>query len=133
MKKIVLASALAFLASCASQNTTTPSSFDWKGANVYFAVTDRFNNGNPDNDVNFNRTEKAAVLRGFEGGDIRGVIQKIDEGYFNKLGINAIWLTPIVEQITALQTKEQVLLMLIMDIGLKIGPLLTQTLERKKI
>lgn len=99
MKKIVLASAFAFLASCASQNTTTPSSFDWKGANVYFAVTDRFNNGNPDNDVNFNRTEKAAVLRGFEGGDIRGVIQKIDEGYFNKLGINAIWLTPIVEQI----------------------------------
>ena len=84
MKKIVLASAFAFLASCASQNTTTPSSFDWKGANVYFAVTDRFNNGNPDNDVNFNRTEKAAVLRGFEGGDIRGVIQKIDEGYFNK-------------------------------------------------
>ncbi len=78
MKKIVLASAFAFLASCASQNTTTPSSFDWKGANVYFAVTDRFNNGNPDNDVNFNRTEKAAVLRGFEGGDIRGVIQKID-------------------------------------------------------
>ena len=62
-------------------------------------LTDRFNNGNPDNDVNFNRTEKAAVLRGFEGGDIRGVIQKIDEGYFNKLGINAIWLTPIVEQI----------------------------------
>ncbi len=62
-------------------------------------MTDRFNNGNPDNDVNFNRTEKAAVLRGFEGGDIRGVIQKIDEGYFNKLGINAIWLTPIVEQI----------------------------------
>ncbi|MFN4075491.1 MAG: alpha-amylase family glycosyl hydrolase [Cloacibacterium sp.] len=99
MKKIVLASAFAFLASCASQNTKTPSSFDWKGANVYFAVTDRFNNGNPDNDVIFNRTEKAAVLRGFEGGDIRGVIQKIDEGYFNKLGINAIWLTPIVEQI----------------------------------
>jgi hypothetical protein len=25
--------------------------------------------------------------------------QKIDEGYFDKLGINAIWFTPIVEQI----------------------------------
>jgi alpha-amylase len=39
-------------------------------------VTDRFNNGNPNNDINFNRTEKAATLRGFEGGDLRGVIKK---------------------------------------------------------
>jgi alpha-amylase len=38
-------------------------------------------------------------LRGFEGGDLKGITQKIDEGYFDKLGINAIWFTPIVEQI----------------------------------
>ena len=62
-------------------------------------MTDRFNNGNPDNDVNFNRTEKSSRFKRFRRWDIRGVIQKIDEGYFNKLGINAIWLTPIVEQI----------------------------------
>ena len=99
MKKIFLVSAFAFLASCASVQNTPKQDFNWNGANLYFAVTDRFNNGNPNNDVNFNRTEKAAVLRGFEGGDIRGVIQKIDEGYFKNLGINAIWLTPIVEQI----------------------------------
>ena len=99
MKKILLVSAFAFLASCTSVQNTPKQDFNWNGANLYFAVTDRFNNGNPNNDVNFNRTEKAATLRGFEGGDIRGVIQKIDEGYFNKLGINAIWLTPIVEQI----------------------------------
>jgi alpha-amylase len=36
---------------------------------------------------------------GFEGGDIKGITKKIDEGYFDKLGINAIWFTPIVEQI----------------------------------
>ena len=30
---------------------------------------------------------------------IKGITQKIEEGYFTKLGINAIWLTPIVEQI----------------------------------
>ena len=99
MKKILLVSAFAFLASCTSVQNTPKQDFNWNGANLYFAVTDRFNNGNPNNDVNFNRTEKAATLRGFEGGDLRGVIQKIDEGYFNKLGINAIWLTPIVEQI----------------------------------
>ena len=99
MKKIFLISTFAFLASCTSVQNTPKQDFNWNGANLYFAVTDRFNNGNPNNDVNFSRTEKAATLRGFEGGDIRGVIQKIDEGYFNKLGINAIWLTPIVEQI----------------------------------
>jgi alpha-amylase len=65
------------LASCTSVQNTTPSEpFTWEGANLYFLVTDRFNNGNPNNDVNFNRTEKAAVLRGFEGGDLRGVIKK---------------------------------------------------------
>ena len=100
MKKTILIAALAFLASCSTQKTVQQNqSFDWKGANLYFLLTDRFHNGNPDNDVNFGRTEKAAVLRGFEGGDLRGVIQKIDDNYFTDLGVNAIWMTPIVEQI----------------------------------
>ncbi len=73
--------------------------FVWEGANIYFLLTDRFNNGNPNNDVNFDRTEETAVLRGFEGGDIQGITQKIEEGYFTDLGINAIWFTPVVEQI----------------------------------
>jgi alpha-amylase len=73
--------------------------FVWEGANIYFLLTDRFNNGNPDNDVNFDRTEDTAILRGFEGGDLQGVTQKIEEGYFTDLGINAIWLTPLMEQI----------------------------------
>lgn len=73
--------------------------FVWEGANIYFLLTDRFNNGNPDNDINFERTKETGVLRGFEGGDIAGVTQKIEEGYFTDLGINAIWLTPLVEQV----------------------------------
>tara|TARA_B100000949_G_C14284653_1_gene453562 strand:- start:41 stop:1729 length:1689 start_codon:yes stop_codon:yes gene_type:complete len=73
--------------------------FVWEGANIYFLLTDRFNNGNPNNDVNFGRTEETAVLRGFEGGDIEGITRKIKEGYFTDLGINAIWFTPVVEQI----------------------------------
>jgi alpha-amylase len=73
--------------------------FVWEGANVYFLLTDRFNNGDTTNDINFNRTEETAKLRGFEGGDIKGVTKKIKEGYFTDLGINAIWMTPIVEQI----------------------------------
>ncbi|QED36439.1 alpha-amlyase [Antarcticibacterium arcticum] len=73
--------------------------FVWEAANIYFLLTDRFNNGDPSNDENFGRTLETAKLRGFEGGDFKGITQKINEGYFNKLGINAIWMTPVVEQI----------------------------------
>jgi alpha-amylase len=73
--------------------------FVWEGANLYFLMTDRFNNGDKSKDVVFNRTKTPGKLRGFEGGDIKGIIKKIEEGYFDKLGINVIWLTPIVEQI----------------------------------
>ncbi|WP_411893363.1 alpha-amylase family glycosyl hydrolase [Winogradskyella sp. A2] len=73
--------------------------FVWEGANLYFLLTDRFNNGDSSNDVNFDRTKTPGKLRGFEGGDIKGITQKVKEGYFTDLGINAIWMTPIVEQI----------------------------------
>jgi len=80
-----------------SSTATVP--FTWKGANVYFLLTDRFNNGDPSNDINFERTKETAVLRDFMGGDLKGVTQKIRSGYFTDLGINAIWMTPVVEQI----------------------------------
>jgi alpha-amylase len=73
--------------------------FVWEAANVYFLLTDRFNNGDISNDVNFERKLESGKLRGFEGGDIKGITQKIEDGYFSDLGINAIWMTPIVEQI----------------------------------
>jgi len=82
------------------KKTTTPKApFVWENANVYFLLTDRFNNGDKTNDHTFNRNKTTGKLRGFEGGDIRGVIQKLDEGYFDKLGTTVIWMTPIVEQI----------------------------------
>lgn len=80
-----------------AKSTETP--FVWEAASVYFLMTDRFNNGDTSNDLNFDRNKTAGKLRGFEGGDIKGISKKIDEGYFDKLGINAIWFTPIVEQI----------------------------------
>ncbi len=90
------------LSSCDSKESNTAVNnrpFVWQAANVYFLLTDRFNNGDTSNDVNFDRTKEAGKLRGFEGGDIKGIIKKLKEGYFTKLGINAIWMTPIVEQI----------------------------------
>lgn len=89
-------------ASCSSTKTAkiaTKTPFVWQGANLYFLLTDRFKDGNTNNNLVLDRTKVTGKLRGFEGGDIRGVIQKLDEGYFTDLGINAIWLSPIVEQI----------------------------------
>jgi len=94
---------LGIFASCrqvqAKEDKGSSSAFNWNSANVYFMLTDRFFNGDPGNDVNFDRTKETALLRGFEGGDLKGVIQKIEEGYFDLLGINAIWTTPWFEQI----------------------------------
>ncbi len=73
--------------------------FFWENANIYFLLTDRFYNGDPSNDINFDRSGKTALLRGFEGGDLKGLVQKIEEGYFDQLGITAIWTTPWMEQI----------------------------------
>lgn len=105
MKNSILTIALVSLliSSCSStkeiKNTPTKTPFVWEGANVYFLMTDRFLNGNPNNDNIIKRDKPTAKLRGFEGGDIRGVIQKLEEGYFSDLGINVIWMTPVVEQI----------------------------------
>jgi alpha-amylase len=74
--------------------------FDWNNATVYFMLTDRFKNGDPSNDMNFGRNTTASKkLRTFVGGDLKGITQKIEEGYFNDLGIDAIWFSPVNEQI----------------------------------
>jgi alpha-amylase len=75
--------------------------FTWDNATVYFLLTDRFDNGDPSNDHAYGRKNDAAVARGFMGGDLAGVTAKIKEGYFTDLGVDAIWISPPVEQIHA--------------------------------
>ena len=75
--------------------------FSWDNATVYFLLTDRFNNGNPANDHAYGRKDDAGPLRAYMGGDLAGVTAKIKEGYFRDLGVDAIWITPPVEQIHA--------------------------------
>jgi len=77
----------------------TYSHFDWHAANVYFLLTDRFANGDSLNDDIVSREKESAKMRGYHGGDFVGIQQKIEQGYFTDLGIDAIWLTPIFEQI----------------------------------
>lgn len=74
-----------------------PAAF-WNSATIYFLLTDRFYNGNPDNDLALGRTREGAFLRTYQGGDLAGVLQKLEEGYFEDLGVDAIWMTPFQEQ-----------------------------------
>lgn len=93
----------AFLLGCTPKTTEQPQlegdNFIWENATIYFLLTDRFYNGDNTNDENFGRKQDAAPLRGFMGGDLRGVIKKLDDGYFEALGVTAIWTTPVFEQI----------------------------------
>ena len=111
MKKNLFYSLMALsivVSSCSSTQKvslkeTSKTPFVWEGANLYFLMTDRFNNGDTASDINFGRNKATGKLRGFEGGDIKGIIQKIDDGYFEQLGINAIWLTPQIRSIKKCQ------------------------------
>lgn len=59
---------------------------------IYFIMVDRFSDSNPDD--NLSDVDKED-LRAFQGGDLQGVIDKLD--YIKDLGATAIWLTPIME------------------------------------
>jgi alpha-amylase len=88
-------------AEAAAPRTSPAAARYWNAATVYFLLTDRFQNGDSTNDHALGRAHDGALLRNFEGGDFAGVRRRIDEGYFDSLGVNAIWLTPFVEQIHA--------------------------------
>jgi len=83
----------------ASLKARAANRFSWRNATIYFLLTDRFYNQDSTNDVTLQRTANTAVGRGFMGGDLKGITHKIKQGYFNSLGVNALWLTPVVEQI----------------------------------
>ncbi len=71
----------------------------WNSATVYFLLTDRFEDGDSTNDRALGRAHDGGLLRNFEGGDLAGVRERIEAGYFDSLGVDAIWMTPFVEQI----------------------------------
>ena len=64
--------------------------YDWQDGTLYFVFVDRFVNGDTSNDDPENGV---ATPANYQGGDLAGVKQKIDDGYFNDLGVNALWLT----------------------------------------
>ncbi|MCK9616855.1 MAG: alpha-amylase family glycosyl hydrolase [Lentimicrobiaceae bacterium] len=70
--------------------------YDFQRMIMYFMMVDRFYDGNKKND---HPVKDASILpkANFMGGDIAGLTDKIDEGYFSKLGVNTLWLSPITQ------------------------------------
>ncbi len=76
----------------------TKADFNWRNANIYFVMVDRFNNANPQNDHSYGRLNDGKEEIGtFHGGDLAGITAKLE--YIKSLGTDAIWLSPIVEQV----------------------------------
>jgi glycosidase len=75
----------------------TSGSFDWRDAVLYFVFVDRFVNGSPANDRP-NSFPGLDPSTNWQGGDWAGVTQKIKDGYFGQLGVNALWVTVPVDQ-----------------------------------
>ncbi len=77
--------------------------FDWDEAVIYMTCTDRFFDGNTENngapadrdDLYSDRPVDKEANLGYHGGDFAGLKEKLD--YLKDLGVNTIWITPIVE------------------------------------
>ena len=63
---------------------------------LYSLLIDRFNNGNPNNDWKMNSPEVLDIVD-YQGGDLAGITAKIEDGYFDRLGVNTLWISPITQ------------------------------------
>jgi len=63
---------------------------------LYSVLIDRFYNGNTANDWKMNSPEVLDIVD-YQGGDLAGITAKISQGYFDKLGVNTLWISPITQ------------------------------------
>ena len=63
---------------------------------IYFVMVDRFRDGDPSNNRPLNDPE-VHPRADWHGGDIAGIIEMLEDGYFERLGVNCIYLSPIVK------------------------------------
>jgi cyclomaltodextrinase len=61
---------------------------------LYFLLVDRFNNGSTENDAPV-EDERVHPKANYHGGDLAGVQEKLEDGYFDELGINTLWISPL--------------------------------------
>lgn len=65
---------------------------DWRDQVVYFAMIDRFADGEPANNDQGVDEYDPADPRKYSGGDLRGLVRRLD--YIQGLGATALWITP---------------------------------------
>lgn len=75
----------------------SPTPFTWRNATVYYAMTDRFENGDAANDGSYGRVADPAGVGTWHGGDFKGLTARLD--HLQALGVDALWISPIVEQV----------------------------------
>ena len=63
---------------------------------LYSVLIDRFFDGNTANDWKLNSPEVLDIVD-YQGGDLAGITKKISEGYFDSLGVNTLWISPITQ------------------------------------
>jgi glycosidase len=73
---------------------TNNTPFAWHDGILYSIMIDRFYDGDPANTRPIEHPELSPKAN-FMGGDLQGIIDKLEEGYFDSLGINTLWLSPI--------------------------------------
>lgn len=89
----------------AARNKKNADDFDWDESVIYFMVTDRFFDGNESNNTASGAQTYGKDNAGlYHGGDFAGITQKLD--YLEDLGINTIWITPIVENIPGVKVTD---------------------------
>ena len=80
--------------------------FDWDESVVYFMVTDRFFDGNESNNTASGADTYGKNNPGlYHGGDFAGVTAKLN--YLQDLGVNTIWITPIVENVKGVAVTDE--------------------------
>ncbi|MBQ7191259.1 MAG: hypothetical protein IJS00_00100 [Paludibacteraceae bacterium] len=78
------------------RHTAELSRHDDQAQVLYSILIDRFANGNKENDWKMNSPEVLDIVD-YQGGDIAGITRKINEGYFDQLGITTLWISPITQ------------------------------------
>ncbi len=80
----------------AIRDPSTLTRHDKASAILYFLLIDRFHNGDKtlDDPVQDPEVHEKA---NYWGGDLAGITQKIEEGFFRELGINTIWVSPLTQ------------------------------------
>ncbi len=81
---------------CFYHLTGMESSGGFRDAVIYFAMTDRFLNGDTINDRPI-RARGLHKICNFHGGDIEGILRAARDGYFSDLNTGLLWISPVLK------------------------------------